>query len=210
MKSMRRVLIVTVSLMMIIILSSTANASSKKESSLKAYNDLLTQKILWYPGKYVNVRMFALIYLDKDSTPELCVEGEATYAEGIYKIFTYYKGKVKELELPDMSIASWFNRTNDMCSVYYKKTGFFARDWAKQGVARLSYDYYPGRGKKVVRICSKAWAVADEKQASYYAGYSLTSKEQYNRLIKTNSKGKKATKVKWLENTSANRKKYLK
>lgn len=176
---------------------------------VKAYKRILTEKKTWIGKRTEKVYMFSLIYLDNDSVPELFVYEHSTYAEGKYKIYTYYKGKAQALELP-MGDESWYDRTNDVCSKYYKKTGFFVSDWAKQGGASLSYDYYPGKGKKVKRICSKSWAVGNEKQASYSAGYESSTQKEYNRLIKKYSKGKKPTKVKWYENTAKNRKKYLK
>ncbi len=80
-----------------------SSAASKKTEALKAYNRLLSKKNLkWKKGmKLPASRLkFSVIYLDKNSVPELFVDASGAgtnHVSGSYRLYTYQNGKVQEV-----------------------------------------------------------------------------------------------------------------
>ena len=132
--SKQRILVATLTLCMLFTLFAPAanvNAASKRTKALTAYQ----KKLKKLDSK---IYKFALVYLDKDSIPELVITSKES-AHAIYgEIYTYNNGKLKNLKYagsdfgqfiysPKKSVAcnsSWINGYGAVSTFYrLSKTG---------------------------------------------------------------------------------------
>ena len=132
--SKQRILVVTLTLCMLFTLFAPAanvNAASKRTKALTAYQ----KKLKKLDSK---ICKFALVYLDKDSIPELVITSKESIHAVYGEIYTYNNGKLKNLKYagsdfgqfiysPKKSVAcnsSWINGYGAV-SIFYRfsKTG---------------------------------------------------------------------------------------
>ena len=92
--SKQRILVATLTLCMLFTLFTPAanvNAASKRTKALTAYQKKLTR----LDSRY---NKFALIYLDKDSIPELLITPDFSVHAVAGEVYTYTGGKLKQLK----------------------------------------------------------------------------------------------------------------
>ncbi len=130
-----------------------ANAVSKRAKAVKAYKSFLK--------KNKNYNKFALIYLDKDKTPELLVS-----TNYIVSLYSYSKGKII-----DSLTTNHIEYTNNKF-LYYKRTGVFKGEYMHAGIYTKGYT-------KVVN--------GKIKSVIGYRQNSMTGKKEYYKL-NSNSK----------------------
>lgn len=173
-------------------------AASKKTQALKAYNKFLSKSTLNWNGAKVKVSKckFALVYVDKDSVPELLVDALSAgsyHAAGYFKLYGYKNGKVVDIA----------TARDDF--TYYKKSGVFATRSFLRGEI---WGYNKLSGTKSTYFLGKFTNLRTQYNN---AKFQNISKSTFNRTLKKYTKGKKAVKhIKTYANTKANRKKYLK
>lgn len=178
--------------------SLTSDAASQKTKALKEYNRLLSQKKLKWSGnlKVKSSKLkFSLIYVDKDSVPELFIDGTSagtTHVSGAYKLYTYRNGKLYDVGTYRDSFG------------YYKKKGVFVSKTYLHG----EYEAYHklSKGEDVIRLRSEKYYTTQ-----YFDGNeNQISKASYKKQLKKLTGKKKASAPVCVNNTSANRKKLLK
>ena len=173
-------------------------AASKKTQALKAYSNFLSKSTINWNGAIVKVSKckFTLVYIDKDSVPELLVDAMSAgsyHTAGYFKIYGYRNGKVVDL----------VTARDDF--TYYKKSGVLATRAFMRGE---SWSYYRLSGGKATYFLGK---FTNLKTQYNNAKFKTISKSTLNKTLKKYTKGKKAVKrIKTYANTKANRKKYLK
>ncbi len=127
--------------------SVSSNAASQKTKALKEYNRLLSQKKLRWSSR-LKVKSsklnFSLIYIDKDSVPELFIDGTSagtTHVSGAYKLYTYRNGKLYDVGTYRDSFG------------YYKKKGVFVSKTYLHG----EYETYHklSKGADVIKLRSE-------------------------------------------------------
>lgn len=132
--SKQHILVVTLTLCMLFTLFAPAtnvNAASKRTKALTAYQ----KKLKKLDSK---IYKFALVYLDKDSIPELVITSKESIHAVYGEIYTYNNGKLKNLKYagsdfgqfiysPKKSVAcnsSWINGYGAVSTFYrFSKTG---------------------------------------------------------------------------------------
>ena len=132
--SKQRILVATLTLCMLFTLFAPAanvNAASKRTKALTAYQ----KKLKKLDSK---IYKFALVYLDKDSIPELVITSKESIHAVYGEIYTYNNGKLKNLKYagsdfgqfiysPKKSVAcnsSWINGYGAVSTFYrLSKTG---------------------------------------------------------------------------------------
>lgn len=178
--------------------SLTSDAASQKTKAMKEYNRLLSQKKLKWSGnlKVKSSKLkFSLIYVDKDSVPELFIDGTSagtTHVSGAYKLYTYRNGKLYDVGTYRDSFG------------YYKKKGVFVSKTYLHG----EYEAYHklSKGEDVIRLRSEKYYTTQ-----YFDGNeNQISKASYKKQLKKLTGKKKASAPVCVNNTSANRKKLLK
>lgn len=178
--------------------SVTSDAASQKTKALKEYNRLLSQKKLRWSDK-LKVRSsklkFSLIYIDKDSVPELFIDGTSagtTHVSGAYKLYTYRNGKLYDVGAYRDSFG------------YYKKKGVFVSKTYLHG----EYETYHklSKGTDVIKLRSEKYYTTqyfDENE-------NRISKAAYKKQLKNLTGKKKVSAPVCIRNTAANRKRLLK
>lgn len=159
-------------------------AASAKAMAKTAYNSYMA-------GAHSNLK-FALIYLDKDSVPELVV------SDG--KIYTYKKASGMVLLQDDYEFDY---------QKYYKKKGVIYSDIIPGAVMDYDVGYYQRvKGKKLATIVSFNH-FRSGKWEYFNSKYKKINKNQFKSLIKKYAGSRKLTKIKYYQNTPANRNRYL-
>ena len=139
-----------------------SSAASKKTEALKAYNRLLSKKNLkWKKGmKLPASRLkFSVIYLDKNSVPELFVDASGAgtnHVSGSYRLYTYQNGKVQEVGTYRDSFG------------YYKKKGVTVYyDEADRVIKKSTFNKQvkklTGNKKRTAPVCYSNTAANREK-----------------------------------------------
>ena len=183
-KKLRNSLLGTMALILCLGAGTKVHAASAKTLAKQAYKAYMA-------GISQNLE-FALIYLDKDSVPELAVTNG--------RIYTYKKSSGMVLLQDDYEFDY---------KKYYKKKGVIYSDIIPGAVMDYDVGYYQRMsGGKLVTIChhmhykSGAWKY-------YNAKYKIVTKAKYKKLIKKYAGSRKLTKIKYYKNTAANRNRYL-
>ena len=159
-------------------------AASAKSMALDAYRA--------YMERQYSSLEFGLIYLDKDSIPELVLSNGA--------IYTYKKASGMSLLQDDHEFDY---------QKYYKKKGVIYSDIIPGAVMDYDVGYYSRvSGGKLVRLCSFDHYNSG-KWVYYNTKYKKISKTKFNSLIKKRVGNKKATKIKYHKNNASDRAKYL-
>ena len=181
--------------------SQTVHASTKKKA-INAYKQFLA-------GKSAN-GWFSVIYLDKNSVPELLYNEEPAF----YKysdMYTFKKGSIRVLS-NSVSHAFW----------YVKKTGvIIGSNYYSDGQNyNVNKDYHKMKGLKInfkarftkhSEMDSATGRFTKNKKNYYYnAKWKSLSKSKYKKLVKGLKGSKKELRIKWYKNTESNRNKYLK
>lgn len=194
---------------------SSVQAASAKSKALKAYKQFLSKNIEWdgaFDRESWDIKEsvspeeceFALVYVDKDSVPELVVFTD-NVAFSAYRghLYTYKNGKVRLVEC----MRSGFS--------YYKKTGIFCElDSRSEFSDDIYYKLSGGKSQmKLMKSDETEWA-GDNPTTYYYrvqkGKVKDTNKKTFKAELKKLSKGKKASKPKYYRNTAENRNKRLK
>lgn len=193
----------------------TAEASSKKEKAVKAYNKMLSEssfkvktdamsgnKKITVKYKTINCS-FAVAYIDKDSIPELIVKNhnDTYHLIGHGAIFTYKNGKVKQVAPLQL----------DSSLKYYKKKGVIIDNYTGMG---YSCNYYKkisnGKAKQFAQTEKNVGNPGSRKTRYFDANREKISKSTFDKMLKEYVKSSKPVKANFLENTAANREKHLK
>lgn len=175
-----------------------SSAASKKTEALKAYNRLLSKKNLkWKKGmKLPASRLkFSVIYLDKNSVPELFVDASGAgtnHVSGSYRLYTYQNGKVQEVGTYRDSFG------------YYKKKGVFVTTTYLHG-EYVSYHKF-SKAKDTIKLRSETYY----DTAYYDEADRVIKKSTFNKQVKKLTGNKKRTAPVCYSNTAANREKLLK
>ncbi len=195
----------------ILAVSSPASAATQKAKALKAYAEFLSEKKIALTtifgednasAKFKTAGMkFAIIYLNRDSIPELVVDNTANITGNYYSpfgtaVFTWVDGEVQQVCIQD---------TNYKLLKYYKKKGVLTL--ASRVKSKLTVTAYMDDDEQT--------AIAVKYKTKFYGPEYLSgvkkkiSKAKYRRLIKKVVGSRKATTIKYRDNTEANRTKYL-
>lgn len=203
-----RTILFLVMLMALVMLPMNAQAASAKSKAIKAYKAFLAQDTIpWGTDDYYTAVptkrcKFSLVYIDKNSVPELVVQsGYVTHAAGCGVVFTYKNGKVQPVN----------NIQLDGDFYYYKKKGIYATSYL--GAGRLSYGYYKLSGLTSTGKLSEAKDIMSGDKFYYRITASntkLITRKKFNSLLKNLVGSTKKTKAKFYKNTKKNRTKYLK
>ncbi len=198
--SVRWIVSLVLLLVCVSIMPTQAKAASKKKQAILAYKDFLSQSdIPWGENWTVHNVKFALVYVDKDNTPELLLETygkDAIHMAGFLRLFTYKNGKVVDVA----TIPDGF--------AYYKKTGVFESTYTMGGVTK-SYVKMSGT-KCETKIYTTQYLMTQMKKQYYAAENKTLSKKAFNKRLKKLVKSKRKVTPKLFENTEVNRKKHLK
>lgn len=179
----------------------SAHAASTKAKAIKAYKQFLEKT----DSKY----SFSTIYLDKDSVPELLVH---EYLVNVGYVYTYKNGKVVQA-----------GGTGKAPVYYYKKKGIITSGWQFSGGSsgETATAYYQLKGKKLnlvladvkkAALVNKEWTtVAEYRQYTNASGaYTKTEKKAFNKALKKLTGSRQKVRIKYYQNTAANRKTHVK
>lgn len=203
-----KAILLLVMLAALLALPLNAQAASTKSKAIKAYKAFLAQAAIpWGRDSYYTAVptkrcQFSLVYIDKNSVPELVVKSDyVTHAAGCGVVFTYKNGKVQPVE----------NIHLDGDFYYYKKKGVYAASYL--GTGRLCYNYDKMSGLSATAKLSDQKDILSGKK-SYYkitsGGSKAISRKKFNSVLKKLVGSAKKTKAKFYKNTKKNRAKYLK
>lgn len=194
-----------------------AKTASKNKAAMKSYAALLAseKRAKKVVGKYLFTNVsssceFALIDLNKDGIKEIIMTSDGGYHTDI---LAYVSGKVK---IVGGSYASGgYDKYYPNKHVYYTATIH---------MGNAIYTYYRFNGKTMKAVAEKCGSdyvnmkTGKPKKSSArltFAPYKYTvngkkvSKKKYRSYVKKLLKGSKSQKLKWHENTKANRSRYL-
>jgi len=177
----------------------SASAASGKKQALQAYDTFLAGK-----SSYLS---FGVIYLDKNSVPELVFGHE---------IYTFKNGQMVKIK---NELSTFY-----MPSAYYKKKGVMVISYAHGGYMPSSYERFCKlkseklEGKlEIEGVTEMDRSTGKYKKWSYaynslngLKSTSFKNKAAFNKALKKLVGSKKKTKIKMHVNTAAMRKKYLK
>lgn len=177
-------------------------AASRKSKALKAYKN--------YMQKQSKDSIFAVLYLDKDSVPELIYY---LPSKEIYKIYTWKNNQMKRVYSFDLYSGEM--PEGHRITHYYKKKGAFITI-PHVGVAGCSGEnYYVYKNNKYVPALGRTKSPEGVKYWRYkpgkYSKYTPTAitKSQFHKALKKQVGTKKATKIKYYSNTAKNRNKQI-
>ena len=201
---------ILITLAVMLLFTTPVMAASKKQKAMKAYARFLSKSIL-YQDRYhegrarfqINLKSpycrCSIIYLNKDSIPELMIMHPSSHAEGYGSLYTYYKGKVR------------FVSKIDSPSGYYKKKAVLPDAYSNQGTINITYYYFNGKnltpilyqGGHLDYNDNVSWRYFNKKQKQI-------SRSKFNILLKKRIKRTKSRSMLFWRNTADNREKYLK
>lgn len=197
------------------------DAASQKSKAIKAYKQFLSKSSITWTEGYTNVAAsdckFALVYIDKDSVPELVLKTDAvSHAEGYYQLYTYKNGKVKRLAYLKDGF-SYFKKKGVFRTTYGPMMGEQSFEYYK--MSKNSYSYVGGW----IKSCwvNGEWREDGTYEYNYYKALNKVkdcnnartkeiSKKQFQKELKKLVKSTKESKPKFYSNTAKNRKKHLK
>lgn len=213
-KGFRMVIMICIMAVLCASMPVPANAASAKSKAMKAYKKFLAgSAVRWSDSStkkdtVLSKCTFALVYVDNNSVPELilgCGRNANSHAQGYYKMYTYKNGKVT----PVMNLMDGF--------AYYKKKGVCcAFHSGTGGYETYYYKYSSGKSNgKLISVDRTPVSLTDPGWRYYNMKNNMLgseiSKASFNRqLKKLVGSSKKITKIKYYNNTAANRKKLLK
>ena len=196
--------------------SMTAHAAGSKKKALAAYKTFLEQNMVQRNarGAITNastaITRFAIIYLDKNSVPELIVEKSGLMMSPF--VYTWKNGKMTALSSSNFS-------ASETVYGYYKKKGCLVMSYESNGYPYHSFinDYAVIKGKKLIRRLRKQY-LGTASKAVEGPNYSYNSKNttdsspskkitksSFNSKLKKIVGSKKMVKIKLVENTAGNR-----
>lgn len=194
---------------MLLLPTAQVQAASAKSKALKAYKAFLSQTTIpWGTDSYYTAVpskncSFALVYIDKNTVPELVVKNmsDITHVAGFGVVFTYKNDKVQPVA----------NIQLDGKFYYYKKKGIYAGSYLSSGM--LSYSYCKMSGvKSTAKLTERKDTFSGKK--TYYKANSgngkVISKSKFTSSLKKLVGSTKRSTAKFYKNTKKNRTKYLK
>ena len=184
-------------------------SAASKEQAFKAYKKFLSKKrIDWDGDEYEPQIMkkldFAIAYIDNNDIPELVIYNARGESHGVFgdgMVYTYRKGKLKKSGALGCSLLRKVR--------YYEKIGII-KDYSFDNFCRNWCFYYKLKAGKVRSTGSETEYNYDDKRWEYTAKFKKCSKKKYNKRVAVITKNMTGKKFKWIKNTAANRKKYLK
>ncbi|MCD7744179.1 MAG: hypothetical protein LUI13_02620 [Lachnospiraceae bacterium] len=192
-----------------------AEAASSKTKALKAYKKFLAQSTMtWGEGSSTTVTLskcrFAVVYLDKNSVPELILyagSNSVDGSDGSYLIYTYKNGRVTFVARAWESFSYYKKKGVYLTS--HRWNGYYYTFSSATAVRRFSVtdetvSYYDINGDGEYSLVYKRFADATDSTGT------VISKSAFNSQLKSLIGSKKLTTPKFRKNTAANRKKYLK
>ena len=198
------------SLVLIFLLSVPTLAASKKKKAMKAYARFLSKSIL-YQDRYhegrssfqINLKSpycrCSIIYLNKDSIPELMIMHPSSHAAGYGSLYTYYKGNVR------------FVSKIDSPGGYYKKKAVLPDAYSNQGTINITYYYFNGKNLTPILYQGGHLDYNDNVSWRYFnKKHKQISRSKFNVLLKKRIKRAKSRSMLFWRNTADNREKYLK
>ncbi|MDO4647768.1 MAG: hypothetical protein Q4B26_03885 [Eubacteriales bacterium] len=222
MKQLKRTLFLTLLLLMLI--PQTALAASARSKALSAYRNFLSQSTFNWPDSRTIVDMqkceFALVYVDKNSVPELLIYSGANYnthADGFYLLYTYKKGNVVFLGNM-MDGFSYYRKKGVYCAFHGGTSGMdrYYFKLSKGKVSAILYTYddstykgYDLNGDGVVAGISYYKVISAKDPMYLSVTGKRISKRSFSRILKKQVGSTKRSTVKKYPNTAANRAKYL-
>lgn len=202
-----------------------ASALTAKQKALKAYTAFLARSTVpvvssgktcyseWHPYTYKGSRAsevyFGLAYIDNDSIPELVLKTLNPYVSNkrprITAVFTYYNGRVKRVK----------EITNNYGYVegYFYKAGAYKWIQLDEGGDRETYisPLRNGTTTRKLRRDDNTYGLYPTVYYKYVSGNTQRiSRSSFVKLYKSMTKSKSLTRIKYHQNTAANRKNYLK
>lgn len=194
---------------MILIPAPQAHAASQKTKAIKAYKKMLSQKMItWNPNWKVPAKNcdFTLVYVDKDSVPELVLQNttDIPHAGNWGNLYTYYKGKVRLVTALDLNNNFY----------YYKKKGVFLDNYFGMGISENGY-FTMSKAKATKRLHYTINTNPNAVKKNIYSKaakpkFKEISKKSFNKELKKLVGSTKRTTAKFYKNTATNRKKRLK
>ena len=191
------------------IFSCQASASTQKAKAFKAYRRFLSKrKIDWDDDEYEPQIMskldFAIAYIDNNDVPELVIHNTRGPSHGVFgdgMVYIYWKGRLKKAGALGCSLMKRVR--------YYEKIGII-RDYSFDNFKRNWCYYYRLSSGKVRPTGTETEYNYDDHRWEYSTKFKKCSRKKYNQSIKAITKNKNGKNFKWIKNTAANRKKYLK
>lgn len=183
-------------------------AASKKTAALKAYNKFLSKsKINWGGTMYKSSSFrFKLKDLDGDKIPELLATCDDTcVADGYARIYTYRKGKVKEVLTAGHGSFTFYPSKHMVC-FSGAKAGNYWTNWYRISNGKVKLLAEEKGMDRVVDTDSDDLEVVTNYK--YYVNKKKVTKAKYTKYV-SKLKGKEF-KMTYMKNTKQNRKKYLK
>lgn len=171
-------------------------AVSKKTKALGAYKKFLAK------NEKKDSR-FSIIYLDKDSVPEL------VYSEPdnlLYEVYTWKNNKIKKIFKASKSVSNRYKITG-----YYKKKGVYTAKGYSGAVGMEAKYYFTYKNGKYVPTWD-IYTSFGEKEYHKRSGNRITeiTSSQLNKALKKKTGKTKVTKISYRKNNIKNRNKYLK
>ena len=190
---MKKAVLLILSIVLTFAICGATPAASKKSKALKAYGK--------YLEKHASVVQFGILYLDKDSVPELAVIERNSSGWKTGDLFSYKNGKVRQ-----------YNTGKYVTSMSTIFRGFYK----KKGIVEITSDDAGSQETWYCRISGMYLRPVTEKWNSRGTTYCICSpfskvtKKQFNAELKKYTGGRKLTKIKYYSNTASERKKRLK
>ena len=189
--------------------SCRASASTQKEKAFKAYRRFLSQKkIDWDDDEYEPQMMrkldFAIAYIDNNDVPELVIHNSRGPSHGVFgdgMVYTYRKGKLKKAGALGCSLMKGLR--------YYEKIGII-KDYSFDNFKKNWCYYYRLSSGRVRSTGTENEYNYDDHRWEYSAKFKKCSRKKFDQSVKTITKNKTGMTFKWIKNTAANRKEYLK
>lgn len=169
-------------------------AASKKTKALESYKKFLTKK-------EKKNSQFSIVYLDRDSVPELFYsEPDSLF----YEVYTWKNNKIKKICKASQSVSNRYKITG-----YYKKKGVFTAKGYSGAAGMDSKYYFTCKNGKYMPAWSgfTSFGKKDYYKISGNKRTKITSSQLKKALKKKKGKTKETT-INYLENNAENRRKY--
>ncbi len=167
-------LVLTMVLVLALTVPAEVSAASKTSKALAGY-----QKLLKKDYAHLNGFTFCLVYIDKDSVPELVVGSTYTGHVSVPEVFTYSGGKVRKMKYA----GSDFGRF-----IYSYKKGVTLNSAYINGFGQVDVFYKWSKSNTKKTVYKKYTADFSKSKAKYLIGKKKVSKKAFNSSIKKTKK----------------------
>lgn len=180
-------------------------AKTTELQALDAYKALLSGKTVKWGDTDSQIPLekcsFALAYIDNNTVPELILQniGNTDHAIGYGLLYTYKNNKVVCLGSLNMNDTFY----------YYKKKGIYVDNYTGMGSSLDFYNKLSGTKISTKLTKNKNYLADNTIAYSYSTGSEEITKVQFKRKLQKLVGSKKKTVLRFYQNTSFNRSKYL-